>query len=78
MNLRQLHIFVGIVEEGSFNKAAQRLNATQSGLSMQVRNLEEDLRVSLFDRSPRGVTLTRAGRLFYGRATEILRQVNKG
>jgi LysR family nitrogen assimilation transcriptional regulator len=77
MNLRQLHIFVGIVEEGSFNKAAQRLNATQSGLSMQVRNLEEDLRVSLFDRSPRGVTLTRAGRLFYGRATEILRQVNK-
>jgi DNA-binding transcriptional LysR family regulator len=77
MNLRQLHIFVGIVEEGSFNKAAQRLHATQSGLSMQVRNLEEDLRVTLFDRSPRGVTLTRAGRLFYGRATAILRQVDQ-
>ena len=40
MNLRQLHTFVGIVEEGSFNKAAQRLYATQSGLSMQIRNLE--------------------------------------
>jgi LysR family nitrogen assimilation transcriptional regulator len=77
MNLRQLHSFVGIVEEGSFNKAAQRLNATQSGLSMQIRNLEEDLRATLFDRSPRGVTLTRAGRLFYGRATAILRQIDQ-
>ncbi|MBS3979431.1 MAG: LysR family transcriptional regulator [Rhodobacteraceae bacterium] len=77
MNLRQLHSFVGIVEEGSFNRAAQRLNATQSGLSMQIRNLEEDLQVSLLDRTPRGVTLTRAGRLFYGRAVAILRQVNQ-
>jgi LysR family transcriptional regulator, nitrogen assimilation regulatory protein len=77
MNLRQLHSFVGIVEEGSFNRAAQRLNATQSGLSMQIRNLEDDLRVSLFDRTPRGVTLTRAGHLFYGRAIAILRQINQ-
>lgn len=77
MNLRQLHTFVGIAEEGSFNKAAQRLNATQSGLSMQIRNLEEDLRVSLFERSPRGVTLTRPGQLFYARAVEILRQIDQ-
>jgi LysR family nitrogen assimilation transcriptional regulator len=77
MNLRQLHSFVGIVEEGSFNKAAVRLNATQSGLSMQIRNLEDDLRVTLFDRSPRGVTLTRAGRLFHARAIAILRQIHQ-
>jgi LysR family nitrogen assimilation transcriptional regulator len=77
MNLRQLNSFVGIAEEGSFNRAAQRLNATQSGLSMQIRNLEDDLRVTLFDRTPRGVTLTREGRVFYGRAIAILRQINQ-
>jgi DNA-binding transcriptional LysR family regulator len=77
MNFRQLQTFVGIVEEGSFNKAAARLNATQSGLSMQIRNLEETLQVRLFERSPRGVTLTRAGELFYDRAVAILRQCDQ-
>jgi len=75
VNLRQLVTFVRIVEEGSFNKAAQRLNATQSGLSMQIRNLEDHLGVALLDRSARGVTPTRAGRIFYKRAAAILRDV---
>ncbi|KPQ07356.1 MAG: Transcriptional regulator [Rhodobacteraceae bacterium HLUCCA12] len=77
MNLRQLVTFVRIVEEGSFNKAAQRLHATQSGLSMQIRNLEEDLGVALLERSARGVTPTRAGRLFYRRAAAILHDVDQ-
>jgi LysR family nitrogen assimilation transcriptional regulator len=77
VNFRQIQTFVGIVEEGSFNKAAVRLNATQSGLSMQIRNLEDTLQVRLFDRSPRGVTLTRAGELFYDRAVGILRQCDQ-
>lgn len=77
MNLRQLVTFVRIVEEGSFNKAAQRLHATQSGLSMQIRNLEEHLGVALLDRSARGVTPTRAGRIFYKRAAAILRDVDQ-
>lgn len=41
MNFRQLSAFVAITEEGSFNRAAKRLNATQSGLSMQIKLLEE-------------------------------------
>lgn len=76
MNFRQLLTFVGIVEEGSFNKAAQRLNATQSGLSMQIRNLEEHLGTELFERSSRGVRPTRAGQRFYDRALAILRQID--
>ena len=62
MNLRQLATFVGVYEERSFSKAARRLNATQSGLSMQTQLLEERIGTRLFDRSPRGVTPTYAGR----------------
>lgn len=76
MNLRQLAIFTGVVEEGSFNRGAQRLNATQSGLSMQIRNLEERLGVQLLERSPQGVVPTREGQFFYRRAIEILRLVD--
>jgi DNA-binding transcriptional LysR family regulator len=40
LNFRQIRAFVAVYEEGSFNRAARRENATQSGLSMQVGNLE--------------------------------------
>jgi DNA-binding transcriptional LysR family regulator len=76
MNFRQLATFVGIYEEGSFNKAAQRLNATQSGLSMQIRNLEDSLGTPLFDRTTRGVTPTHAGNRLYATAVDILRQLD--
>ena len=76
MNFRQLSTFVGIYEEGSFNKAAQRLNATQSGLSMQIRNLEDSLGCSLFDRTAKGVTPTVAGTRLYATAVDILRQLD--
>jgi|HigsolmetaAR204D_1030405.scaffolds.fasta_scaffold07361_3 DNA-binding transcriptional LysR family regulator len=77
MNLRQLSTFVCVYEEGSFSKAAKRLNATQSGLSMQNQNLEEIAGVKLFERSPRGVTPTYAGQRLYERAVAILRQLNE-
>jgi DNA-binding transcriptional LysR family regulator len=77
MNLRQLSAFVAIYEEGSFNRAAQRLNATQSGLSMQIKLLEERLGVSLFDRSAQGVRATLAGSRLYGRAVDVLRDLDR-
>ncbi len=77
MNLRQLASFVGVYEEGSFNKAARRLHATQSGLSMQIQNLEAVTGVTLFERSARGVSPTVAGRKLYARAIEILREMEK-
>lgn len=76
LNIRQLAAFVGVYEEGSFSKAAKRLNATQSGLSMQNQNLEEQVGLKLFERSPRGVTPTYAGHRLYERAVEILRQLD--
>ena len=76
MNLRQLTTFVGVYEEGSFSKAAKRLNLTQSGLSMQVQSLEAVTGVKLFERSPRGIVPTFAGHRLYSRAIEILRQLD--
>lgn len=77
MNFRQLATFVGIYEDGSFNKAARRLNATQSGLSVQIRNLEETMGTALFERSAKGVQPTLAGRRLYATAVEVLRQLDR-
>ena len=77
MNFRQLATFVGIYEDGSFNKAARRLNATQSGLSVQIRNLEETMGTVLFERSAKGVQPTLAGRRLYATAVEVLRQLDR-
>lgn len=77
MNLRQLATFVGVYEERSFSKAARRLNATQSGLSMQTQLLEERIGTRLFERSPRGVTPTYAGQRLYERAVSVMRHVDE-
>lgn len=76
MKLRQLRFLVAVYEERSFTAAAKRVNATQSGLSMQIKDLEERLGVRLFDRSSTGVTPTGAGERLYQRATRILREVS--
>jgi DNA-binding transcriptional LysR family regulator len=75
-NLRQLAAFVGAYEEGSISKAARRLNMTQSGLSMQVQNLEAATSVKLFERSARGIVPTFAGHRLYSRAVEIMRHLD--
>jgi LysR family nitrogen assimilation transcriptional regulator len=77
LNIRQLRAFVGVYEEGSFSKAAKRLNATQSGLSMQNQSLEEQIGMKLFDRSPRGVTPTFAGQRLYELAVGLLRRMEE-
>lgn len=73
LNFRQIQAFAAIYEEGSVSRAARRENATQSGLSMQLRGLEERLGVELFQRRATGMSPTPAGRRLYRRAVGILR-----
>jgi DNA-binding transcriptional LysR family regulator len=72
MELRHLRYFVAIAEERSFTRAAERLWVAQPGLSTQVRRLETELGVRLFERHTRGVDLTQAGELFLDRARAAL------
>lgn len=77
MKLQQLRSFVSAFQERSFTAAARRLNATQSGLSMQVKELEASLGVRLFERSTTGVTPTVAGELLYPHARAVLREISE-
>jgi DNA-binding transcriptional LysR family regulator len=72
VELRHLRYFVTIAEERSFTRASERLWVAQPGLSTQIRRLESELGVLLFERHSRGVSLTRAGALFLERARAAL------
>ena len=74
MELRHLRYFVAVAEELSFSAAARRLHVAQPPLSVQVKQLEEELGTRLFERTSRRVRLTPAGELFLARATTILRE----
>jgi len=75
MNLTQLRYFVRVAEMGSFSKAAIELDVAQPALSRQVRLLETDLRVTLLQRTGRGVLLTDAGKRLFEHAIGILQLV---
>lgn len=72
MKLQQLRYFVAVYEEGSFSAAAARVNATQSGLSMHVSQMEKRYDVVLFSRSSSGVTPTETGHSLYEEAVKVL------
>jgi LysR family nitrogen assimilation transcriptional regulator len=70
--LRQIRAVIAVCEEGSFTRAAERENATQSGISQHVATIERTLGIKLFERSSGGVTPTPAGLRYYKRCVEAV------
>lgn len=77
MNFKQLEAFVRVAELQSFTRAARQMFMSQPAVSFQIKALEEDLSITLFQRSERKVTLTEAGRLLYPEAKQMLGHYNK-
>jgi len=74
MEIRQLKAFLAIAEAKTFTAGARRVNVTQAAISMQIRQLEEEVGLPLFTRTPRRVILTEAGEYLLERARKILRE----
>ena len=75
MELRHLRYFVAVAEDEHYGRAAKRLHVAQPSLSRQIQDLEQEIGFQLFDRLPRGIRLSNAGRAFLDDARSILRQV---
>ncbi|HUR88174.1 MAG TPA: LysR substrate-binding domain-containing protein [Ramlibacter sp.] len=78
MELRHLRYFVTLAECLSFTRAAERMHVTQSTLSHQIKQLEEELGHALFDRIGKRVVLTEAGETFLAYASKALTEVDHG
>jgi len=78
MELRQLKYFIHAAELLNFTNAAAELYVTQSTLSQQIKQLEDDLGVPLFDRLGKRVRLTAAGNQFLSHARKTLKEANEG
>ena len=74
--LRQVQYFVAVAEQGSVTRAAQNLSISQSSVTEALKELETDLGVELFERHPRGLTITHNGHQFLRHATKILASVS--
>jgi len=78
LELRHLRYFDAIAETQNFTRAAERLHVTQSTLSHQIRQLEEELGLVLFDRSHKKVALTEAGEMLRSHLMPALQQIDRG
>jgi DNA-binding transcriptional LysR family regulator len=74
MELRHLRYFIAVAEELNFSRAAERLNVSQPPLSRQIRDLESELNLKLFERNHQEVKLTIVGRALLTRARELMRE----
>ncbi|MCL5056886.1 MAG: selenium metabolism-associated LysR family transcriptional regulator [Actinobacteria bacterium] len=77
MNLRQLETFLLVADLQSFTAAARKLFMSQPAVSFQIKSLEEDLQVTLFQRGDKRLSLTPAGRLIYPEAKKMVARYQK-
>jgi DNA-binding transcriptional LysR family regulator len=77
MELRHLRYFIAVAEEESVTRAAARLHVSQPPLSRQIRDLEDELGVALFDHGPKALRLTEAGRVFLVEARAAVQRVDE-
>ncbi len=77
VELRQLRYFLAVAEELNFGRAAERLHIAGPSLSQQIKALERDLKVSLFDRDRRSVTLTASGAALLPRVRALVEQADE-
>ncbi len=72
VEIRHLRYFIAVAQESNFSRAAEKLHISQPPLSQQIRQLEEDLGVTLIERGSRPVSLTEAGKFFFEQAQGIV------
>ncbi|MCR4647126.1 MAG: LysR family transcriptional regulator [Oscillospiraceae bacterium] len=71
MTIKQIRYAIAIAETGSMNKAANRFGVKQPSVSIAVAELEQELGIVIFDRDPKGMTLTDAGKEFLEGASRL-------
>jgi DNA-binding transcriptional LysR family regulator len=76
MELRHLRYFIAVAELRSVRAASEQLHVTQPAISRQIKDLEDFIGAALFERTPRGLTLTAAGEAYLAQAREILARVD--
>ena len=77
MELRQLNTLIRVAQFKSFSRAAESLGYSQSAVTVQIRQLEEELNTRLFDRMGKRIALTTQGEQFLEHAYEVINQVNR-
>ena len=77
MEFRQLRYFVAVGEEQHYGRAAKRLRVAQPALTRQIKNLEDEIGFKLFERLPRGVKISAAGKVFLEDGQRIFEQVKE-
>ncbi len=77
MDWDKLKIFHAVTQAGSFTKAAEILNLSQSAISRQIQSLEYELKTTLYERHARGLSLTDNGEILYKTANEVISKIKE-